>query len=80
MLTAMKVLFEGIQKLAIDAIAVTQGPGLEPALWVGINAALALHLLWDIPVYPINHMEGHIIAGLLSLENNVYEVSDIDLH
>ncbi len=79
MLTAMKVLFEGIQKPAIDAIAVTQGPGLEPALWVGINAALALHLLWDIPVYPINHMEGHIIAGLLSLENNVYEVSDIDL-
>ena len=79
MLVAMKVLFEGIQKPAIDAIAVTQGPGLEPALWVGINAALALHMIWDIPVYPINHMEGHIIAGLLSLQNNVYEVSEIDL-
>ena len=79
MLVAMKVLFEGIQKPAIDAIAVTQGPGLEPALWVGINAALALHMIWDIPVYPINHMEGHIIAGLLSLQNNVYEVSEVDL-
>ncbi len=78
MLVAMKVLFEGIQKPAIDAIAVTQGPGLEPALWVGINAALALHMIWDIPVYPINHMEGHIIAGLLSLQNNVYEVSEVD--
>lgn len=79
MLAAMKVLFEGIQKPAIDAIAVTQGPGLEPALWVGINAALALHMIWDIPIYPINHMEAHIIAGLLSISENVYEVSDIDL-
>jgi N6-L-threonylcarbamoyladenine synthase len=79
MLSAMKVLFEGIQKPAIDAIAVTQGPGLEPALWVGINAAQALRLLWDIPVYPINHMEGHIVAGLLSVSDDVYEVSDIEL-
>lgn len=79
MLAAMKVLFEGIQKPTIDAIAVTQGPGLEPALWVGINAALALRTVWDIPVYPINHMEGHIIAGLLSSSDGVYEISDIDL-
>lgn len=79
MLSAMKVLFEGIQKPAIDAIAVTQGPGLEPALWVGINAALALHMIWDIPVYPINHMEGHIVAGLISVAEDIYEVSDFDL-
>jgi N6-L-threonylcarbamoyladenine synthase len=76
MLSAMKVLFEGIQKPLIDAIAVTQGPGLEPALWVGINAALALHMVWDIPLYPINHMEGHIVAGLLTKgEDSVYEIS-----
>ncbi len=79
MLAAMKVLFEGIQKPAIDAIAVTQGPGLEPALWVGINAAQALHLLWDIPLYPINHMEGHIVAGLISVAEDIYEVSDMEL-
>lgn len=79
MLSAMKVLFEGIQKPGIDAIAVTEGPGLAPALWVGINAALALKLLWDIPVYPVNHMEGHIVAGLLSLSDTTYEVNDIDL-
>jgi N6-L-threonylcarbamoyladenine synthase len=78
MLAAMKVLFEGIQKPSIDAIAVTEGPGLEPALWVGINAALALHLLWGIPVYPINHMEGHIVAGLISVTDEIYEVSDIE--
>ena len=79
MLAAMKVLFEGIQKPVIDAIAVTQGPGLEPALWVGVNAALALRLLWDVPVYPINHMEGHIVAGLISVTEDTYEISDIDL-
>ena len=49
----------------LDAIAVTSGPGLEPALWVGINFAKALALAWDLPVVPINHLEGHIIASLL---------------
>ncbi|HRH26046.1 MAG TPA: tRNA (adenosine(37)-N6)-threonylcarbamoyltransferase complex transferase subunit TsaD [Candidatus Paceibacterota bacterium] len=52
-------------KPEIDAIAVTQGPGLEPALWVGINTARALALLWNIPLIPTNHMEGHIISPLL---------------
>ncbi len=49
---------------AIDHIAVTAGPGLEPALWVGINVAVLLGELWKIPVIPINHMEGHIAASL----------------
>lgn len=79
MLIAMKVLFEGIQKPLIDAIAVTQGPGLEPALWVGINAALALSMIWDIPVYPINHMEGHIVAGLITVTDSIYEISETEL-
>lgn len=79
MLTAMKVLFEGIQKPLVDAIAVTQGPGLEPALWVGINAALALHQVWDIPLYPINHMEGHIVASILNKTDDVYEIGEIEL-
>lgn len=79
MRTAMQVLFEGIQKPAIDAIAVTQGPGLEPALWVGITAALALRTVWNIPVYPINHMEGHIVAGLITVNENIYEISEVEL-
>jgi N6-L-threonylcarbamoyladenine synthase len=49
-----------------DAIAVTTGPGLEPALWVGINFARALSMVWKIPVIPVNHMEGHILSSLLS--------------
>lgn len=53
----------------IDLIAVTSGPGLEPALWVGINFARALAYLWDIPVVPVNHMEGHVLASLFNGES-----------
>ncbi|MFA6295003.1 MAG: tRNA (adenosine(37)-N6)-threonylcarbamoyltransferase complex transferase subunit TsaD [Candidatus Paceibacterota bacterium] len=49
----------------IDRIAVTEGPGLEPALWVGINFAKIISALWSIPIIPINHMEGHIVGSLL---------------
>lgn len=49
----------------IDAIAVTYGPGLEPALWTGISFAKALSLLWGKTIIPINHMEGHILSVLL---------------
>ena len=55
----------------IDAIAVTIGPGLEPALWVGINFAKALALVWNKPVFAVNHMEGHIIASLLAKQRVV---------
>ncbi len=48
----------------IDAIAITHGPGLEPALWVGINFAQALALAWNIPLVPVNHMEGHFLIAL----------------
>lgn len=48
----------------IDAIAVTAGPGLEPALWVGINFAKALGVLWQKPLIAVNHMEGHIVSAL----------------
>lgn len=51
---------------SIDGIAVTYGPGLEPALWVGLNTARALAYAWNVPLYPMNHMEGHIAAALLS--------------
>jgi len=49
----------------IDAIAVTVGPGLEPALWVGINFAKALALIWNKSIVAVNHMEGHVVASLL---------------
>lgn len=49
---------------AIDAIAVTSGPGLEPALWVGVNFAKAIAALWNVPVIPVDHMEGHILSSV----------------
>ena len=52
----------------IDLIAVTHGPGLEPALWVGVNFAAALATLYNINVVPTNHMEGHILASVFDGE------------
>ncbi len=49
----------------IDRIAVTEGPGLEPTLWVGIIFARILGMVWGIPIVPVNHMEGHIVGSLL---------------
>lgn len=60
-----------IGKPEVEAIAVTIGPGLEPALWVGINLARALSLIWQIPVMPINHMEGHIVSTLLTNQKSI---------
>src|SRR3989338_7068021 len=57
----------------IDVIAVTAGPGLEPALWVGINFAKALALAWGKPLVAVNHMEGHILAGLAQREAMSYK-------
>ena len=59
-----------IEKPPIDLIAVTSGPGLEIALWAGINFARALGNIWDIPIMPINHMEGHVFSALISREEN----------
>lgn len=56
---------------AVDAIAVTAGPGLEPALWVGVNFAKALARAWDKPLVAVNHMEGHLLAALLTEEVEV---------
>ncbi|OGG59878.1 hypothetical protein A2765_04835 [Candidatus Kaiserbacteria bacterium RIFCSPHIGHO2_01_FULL_56_24] len=49
----------------VDAIAVTHGPGLEPALWVGVNFAKALAAAWQLPIVPVNHMEGHIVLSAI---------------
>lgn len=57
----------------IDCIAVTYGPGLEPALWVGINFAKALSLVWDKPIVAQNHMEGHIISSAVSADTTGLE-------
>ncbi len=49
----------------IDAVAVTQGPGLIGALMVGINTAKALAYSRDLPLIGIHHLEGHTYAAWL---------------
>jgi N6-L-threonylcarbamoyladenine synthase len=53
-----------IELLNIDYIAVTAGPGLEPALWAGIVFAEELGQKSGKPVVPVNHMEGHLFSYL----------------
>src|SRR6266481_1216852 len=50
---------------SIDALAVTQGPGLAGSLLVGISFAKALTFALDKPLIAVNHLEGHIHAVLL---------------
>ena len=53
-------------KSPVDVIAVTYGPGLEMCLWEGITFAKDLAKKWStdrqIPIVPVNHMEGHILS------------------
>jgi len=66
---ALVTYLEHVEKPTLDAIAVTHGPGLEPALWVGINFARALSYIWNLPILPVNHLEGHIIASAVHAED-----------
>jgi N6-L-threonylcarbamoyladenine synthase len=50
---------------SIDALAVTQGPGLAGSLLVGISYAKALAFALDKPLIAVNHLEGHVHAVLL---------------
>ncbi|MFC5464019.1 tRNA (adenosine(37)-N6)-threonylcarbamoyltransferase complex transferase subunit TsaD [Lederbergia graminis] len=52
----------------IDAIAVTEGPGLVGALLVGVNAAKALAFAKQIPIVGVHHIAGHIYANRLITE------------
>ena len=63
----------------IDYVAVTAGPGLEPALWVGINFAEELGKSWGKPVIPVNHMEGHIYSVLYQNPKSALELPALAL-
>lgn len=70
------------QNPGLDAIAVTHGPGLEPALWVGVNFAKALALVWDVPLVGANHMEGHLLSALTTPDPEnpaAFHIKDVSL-
>ena len=59
---------------AIDAVAVTAGPGLIGSLLVGLAAAKAYALSWDVPLLTVNHLEGHLFAPLLETPDLAWPV------
>ncbi len=70
LLTQFLKIIPNISIPEINAIAVTTGPGLAPALWVGVNFAQALAYAWNKKLIPINHMEGHIFSVLIHKKEN----------
>lgn len=67
LLSALQKFLRTYEAPEIDMIAVTTGPGLAPALWVGVNFAKALATAWNVKVAPVNHMEGHILASIFDV-------------
>ncbi|MDT8375228.1 MAG: tRNA (adenosine(37)-N6)-threonylcarbamoyltransferase complex transferase subunit TsaD [Mariprofundaceae bacterium] len=71
-LSALPVMVEEVMAEAgcgwgnIDTVAVTAGPGLMGALLVGTSYARALGAVNNVPVIPVHHMEGHLLASGLS--------------
>lgn len=57
--------FKNNEVSKVDMIMVTYGPGLAPALWVGVNFARVLSMIFNCSILPVNHMEGHITSILL---------------
>lgn len=77
--SALSAFLPKLKRPDIDAIAVTYGPGLEPALWVGINLARALSYIWNIPIVPINHMEGHLLSSVAKKEGETLIIENVQL-
>jgi N6-L-threonylcarbamoyladenine synthase len=55
----------GVDESGIDAVACTVGPGLIGSLLVGVSAAKATALVWDVPFVGVNHLEAHFVAAFL---------------
>jgi N6-L-threonylcarbamoyladenine synthase len=62
---ARAIVEAGVEPERIDAVACTIGPGLVGALLVGVSAAKALALTWQVPFVGVNHMEAHLYAAFL---------------
>jgi N6-L-threonylcarbamoyladenine synthase len=68
----LPILFEKFKDAKVDAIAITNGPGLEPALWTGVEFAKKAAKERGVPLLATNHMEGHLLSSLVQngkLEN-----------
>jgi len=59
----------------IDLISVTCGPGLIPALLVGVNFAKTLAWVWKKPIIGVNHLEGHLLSFFLPEKTENFQIS-----
>ncbi|MFH1756207.1 MAG: tRNA (adenosine(37)-N6)-threonylcarbamoyltransferase complex transferase subunit TsaD [Candidatus Latescibacterota bacterium] len=66
------ILHSGVDKRAIDAIGVSNGPGLLGSLLVGVGFAKALSYSLRIPITGVHHIEAHILANEIELEELQY--------
>jgi len=62
---AQSLVEAGVSGSDIDAVAATVGPGLVGSLLVGVSAAKALSLVWNVPFVAVNHLEAHLYAAFL---------------
>jgi len=79
-LTIMPVIRQAMAEAELDwddlaAIAVTYGPGLPGSLLVGVNTAKGLAYGRGLPLIGINHIEGHIYANWLIVDDSPQEIS-----
>lgn len=70
-LSVLPVIQKALGKKKLDAIAVTAGPGLVTSLGVGVQTARTLSSLWNVPLIPINHIEGHLYANWIEHDSNI---------
>ncbi len=59
----------------LDCIAVTCGPGLIPALMIGVDTARALSFAWQKPIIGVNHIEGHVRSA--QIQNSKFKIQKI---
>ncbi|HEV3312798.1 MAG TPA: tRNA (adenosine(37)-N6)-threonylcarbamoyltransferase complex transferase subunit TsaD, partial [Chloroflexota bacterium] len=64
---------------AIDAVAVTYGPGLSGPLLVGTTFAKGLALGYGLPLLAVNHIEGHVLSVWLSMDTNPAPVPELPM-
>ena len=76
----LPVLFEQFNNESFDAVAVTHGPGLEPALWTGVEFAKKVAAERGVPLLATNHMEGHLISSLARRESTKSQVPNDKTH
>ncbi len=76
---ALQEVREQDNHFSLDYIAVTRGPGLEPALYTGVNQANVMGATSNAPVLGVNHLHGHIWSYLVPSEGQTVFLQEHDV-